>query len=220
MTLKVLICDQLPIIRDGIRTLLESEGDIEVLDTTDSGLHAMLLVRTLHPDVVLTGLSLEGISGLELVRRIEREDPEYAPRVVVIALDGGDDMMVEALNAGVSGLLTRGATREELCSAVQAAAAGHTMLAPEITARLVDWFRKRKDRPEPACDQSVDLTPRERQILLLVAAGHSTEAIAAELCIGITTVRTHLHNLRAKLEVKDRAQLVSYAYRAGLVQSA
>ncbi|MGW7276365.1 response regulator [Streptomyces sp. NPDC054864] len=220
MTLKVLICDQLPIIRDGIRTLLEAEDGIDILDTTDSGLHAMLLVRTHRPDVVLTGLTLNGISGLELVRRISREDPEHAPRVVVIALDGGDDMVAEALHAGVSGLLTRGATREELRAAVRAAAEGQTMLAPEITARLVDWFRRRKDRPEPARDESVGLTPRERQVLLLVAAGHSTEAIAADLCISVTTVRTHLHNLRAKTEVKDRSQLVSYAYRAGLVRSA
>ncbi|MFF1627528.1 MULTISPECIES: response regulator [unclassified Streptomyces] len=220
MTLKVLVCDQLPIIRDGIHTLLEAESDIEVLDTTDSGLHAMMLVRTLHPDVVLTGLSLSGISGLELVRRIGREKGEHAPRVVVIALDGGDDMVAEALNAGVSGLLTRGATREELRSAVRAAADGHTMLAPEIAQRLVDWFRKHKDRPEPVDGDSADLTPRERQVLLLVAEGYSTEAVAEELCIGITTVRTHLHRLRTKLAVKDRSQLVSYAYRAGLVRSA
>ncbi|MFF8955194.1 response regulator [Streptomyces sp. NPDC014894] len=217
MKLKVLICDQLPIVRDGIRTLLEAEDEIEVIDSTDSGLHAMALIRTLHPDVVLTGLSLTGINGLELVRRISREEPEHAPRVVVVALDGGDEVMAEALHAGVSGLLTRGATREELRTAVRAAADGHIMLAPEIADRLVDWFRRGKGRPEPDAEDSVDLTSRERQILLRVASGQSTETIAADLSIGITTVRTHLHNLRAKLDVKNRSQLVSYAFRAGLV---
>lgn len=220
MTLKVLICEELPIIRDGIRTLLETEADIDILDATDSGLHAMVLIRTLRPDVVLTSLSLRGISGLELVRRIGRETGENVPGVVVVALDGGDEMVADALNAGVNGLLTRGATREELCSAVRAAAAGHAMLAPEIAQLLVDWFRKRKTRPEPMGGETADITPRERQVLLLVAQGYSTEAVATELCIGISTVRTHLHRLRAKLEVRDRSQLVSYAYRAGLVHSA
>lgn len=220
MTLKVLICDERPIMRDGMRTLLEAEDDLEVVEATDSGLHAMMLVRTLHPDVVLTGLSLKGISGLELIRRIGRERTEGSPNVVVMTHDSGDEMVADALNVGVNGLLTRGATREELCSAVRTAAAGQAILAPEIAQMLMDWFRNRKMRPEPVDERTAGITPRERQVLLLVAQGYSTEGIAEELSIGISTVRTHLHRLRTKLAVKDRSQLVSYAYRTGLVHSA
>lgn len=220
MTLKVLICDERPIMRDGMRTLLEAEVDLAVVEATDSGLHAMMLVRTLHPDVVLTGLALKGISGLDLIRRIDRERTAGSPNVVVIAHDSGDEMVADALNVGVNGLLTRSATREELCSAVRTAAAGKAILAPEIAQMLMDWFRKRTMRPEPVDEKTAGITPRERQVLLLVAQGYSTEGIADELSIGISTVRTHLHRLRTKLAVKDRSQLVSYAYRTGLVHSA
>ncbi|KAA2261938.1 response regulator transcription factor [Solihabitans fulvus] len=221
MPLRVLVCDELPIVRDGLRTLLDAEPDIEVIDTTDSGIHAIMLARTHRPDVVVTGLSLHGIPGLELIRRLNKEALEPAPRVVVFAMSDSDEMVTNVLHAGANGLLVKEATREELGSAIRAAAQGQTMLAPQVAQRLVDWFRQRDTQPEELLRPVVAaLTPRERQVLLLMARGMSTDEVADELAIGITTVRTHVYRLRCKLKLRDRAQLVSFAYRAGLMQPA
>ncbi|MEU5690222.1 response regulator transcription factor [Actinosynnema sp. NPDC020468] len=220
MVLRVLICDELPIIRDGLRTLLEEEPDIEVVDTTDSGFHALILARTRRPDVIVSGLVLKGIRGLELVRRLAKERVEPRPKVVVFALNAGDDAISEVLHAGANGLLTEAATREELASAIRAAANGHTALAPEVAQQLVEWYREQHGGELVPHGTLSGLTPRERQVLLLIARGLSTEGVADELSIGITTVRTHVHRVRAKLRLRDRAQLVSFAYRAGLVRSA
>jgi len=221
MALRVLVCDELPIVRDGLRTLLDAESDIEVLDATDSGIHAIMLVRALHPDVVVTGLSLRGLSGLELTRRLSKEPVTPKPRVVVFAMTDSDEIMTSVLHAGANGLLVKEATREDLTSAIRAAAKGQTMLAPQIAHRLVDWFLRSDTHAEKLLRPALaELTPRERQVLLLIARGLTTDEVADELAIGVTTVRTHVYRLRIKLKVRDRAQLVSFAYRAGLMQSA
>lgn len=221
MALRVLICDELPIVRNGLRTLLDPEPDIEVLDTTDSGIHAIMLVRKLLPDVVVTGLNLRGLSGLELTRRLSKEQVTPKPRVVVFAMTDSDEMVTNVLHAGANGLLVSDATREDLCSAIRAAAQGQMMLAPQIAHRLVDWFLRSDMSTEDLLRPAVaELTPREREVLLLMARGMTTDEVAEELAIGVTTVRTHVYRLRNKLQVRDRAQLVSFAYRAGLMQSA
>lgn len=219
--LRVLVCDELPIVRDGLRALLDTASDIEVVDTTDSGIHAIMLVRTLRPDVVVTGLELRGLSGLELTRRLRKESVTLKPRVVVFAMTDSDEIMTSVLQAGASGLLVKQATHEDLSSTIRAAAQGQTMLAPQITHRLVNWFL----RSDPCSDELLrpalaELTPRERQVLLLMARGLTTDEVATELAIGVTTVRTHIYRLRTKLKVHDRAQLVSFAFRSGLMQSA
>jgi len=221
MSIRVLLCDDLPIIRDGLRTLLELEPDIEVVDAVDSGVQAMISVRSQRPHVVITGLTLHGMTGLELIRRIQREDLDPKPRVVVFAMSDTDETVTDVLHAGANGLLVKSATRADLSSAVRAAADGYTMLAPCVTHRLVDWFRRREAVPhELLRPQVATLTSRERQVLTLVARGMSTEDVAEQLSIGVTTVRTHVYRLRTKLDVRDRAQLVSFAYRAGLMQPA
>jgi DNA-binding NarL/FixJ family response regulator len=133
-------------------------------------------------------------------------------------MNDSDKMVTSILRAGVNGLLVKEATREELSSAIRAAARGHMMLAPEITHRLVEWFRRSGSHADDLLRPVLaELTPRERQILLLMANGMTTEEVAGQLAIGVTTVRTHLHRLRTKLKARDRAQLVSLAYRAGLM---
>lgn len=221
MPLRVLICDELPIMRDGMRTLLDAEPDIDVVDTTDSGIHAIILVRTLRPDVVLTGLTLQGVPGLEVIRRLANEPLDPEPRFVVLTMSDSDDIIDSVLHAGVNGLLVKEVTGEELSSAIRAAARGQTTLAPQIAQRLVDWFRRNDTHPDKLLRPMVaELTPRERQVLLLVAHGLSAEEIASELGIGVATARTHLYRLICKLKLRDRAQLVSFAYRAGLMQPA
>jgi DNA-binding NarL/FixJ family response regulator len=218
MPTKVLICHDLLIVRDGLARILESEPQIEVIETTDSGVHAMVLAHSRQPDVVVTGLTPHGMSGLELIRRLGSEGLDPVPRVVVFTMNPSDDTVTEALRAGVNGLLTEDASREEVLATIRAAARGQIMLAPSVTQRLVEWFRQQPAQsPALAWPGLASLTPREREVLLLVARGMSTDEIARELYIGISTVRTYLHRLRAKLELRDRAQLVSFAYRAGLV---
>lgn len=218
MTIRVLICDQLPVIADGLRTLLDALPDIDVIGTTHNGMEAIVLVRTTRPDVVVTDLNLQTISGLEVIRRLGKE--EDPPSVVVFTASEDDKTVSDVLHAGASCLLGKDANPNELITAIQAAAAGQTMLAPSIAARLVSWFRAQPERQEAVvCPEGGELTPREREVTRMVALGMSTEEVASELIIGEATVRTHLYRVRTKLGVRDRAELVSLAYRTGLIHS-
>jgi len=221
MVTKVIICDEVPLFRDGLCALLKAEPDIDVVDTTDSGIHAMVLVRTHRPQVVVTGLSLQGMSGLELTRRLGREDVQPTPRVVIFSMNDSNEAVTDMLRAGATGFLVKSATREEFRSAIQAAASGETVLAPSIARRLVDWYRRRDELAHELLDpQLATLTEREREVLTLLARGMSTEEMAGELCIGVTTIRTHVYRLRSKLAARDRGQLISFAFRAGLMRPA
>lgn len=219
MTIQVLICDQLPVIADGLKTLLDAVPDIDVVGTTDNGMEAIVFVRTTRPDVVVTDLNLQTISGLEMIRRLGKEDAP--PNIVVFTASYADKTVSDVLHAGVSCLLGKDASPQELITAIQAAAVGKTMLAPTIAQRLVSWFREQPGRQEPAlCPEVTELTPREREVTQMLARGMSTEEVARELIIGEATVRTHLYRVRTKLGVRDRAELVSLAYRTGLIHSA
>lgn len=217
MTIRVVICDELPVIRDGMRTLLDAVPDIDVIDTTDNGMEAIILVRTARPDVVVTDLNLQTISGLEMIRRLGKED--VRPNIVVFTGSDTDETLSDVLNAGVNCLLSKDASPQDLVTAIQAAAAGRTVLAPGIAQRLVTWFCEQPGTREPVpCPEVTTLTPRERDVIQMVARGMSTEEVARELTIGVATVRTHIYRVRTKLGVRDRAELVSLAYRAGLIQ--
>ncbi|MEO7260444.1 MAG: response regulator transcription factor [Jatrophihabitantaceae bacterium] len=218
MSLRVLICHELPIVRDGLSTTLNAEDDIEVVGATDSGIHAILLARSVRPDVIVTGLTLYGIPGLELIKRMRQENLTPQPKVVVFAMNHSDQMITDVLHAGADGLLVKEATALELGAAIRAAARGQIMLAPLVANRLVSWFRRQDSQPDEQLRPVLAaLTPRERQVLLLIAHGKSTDEVAFELAIGVTTVRTHVYRLRCKLDVKDRAQMVSVAYRSGIM---
>lgn len=219
MTIRVLICDELPVVRDGLRTLLDAVPDIDVIDTTDNGMEAMVLVRTERPEVVITDLSLRTISGLEMIRRLGKE--QVRPNVVVFTRSDADQTVSDVLHAGANCLLGKDASPQELVAVIRAAAAGRTMLASDIAQRLVAWFREQPDNTESApCENMTELTPRELEVTQMVARGLSTEQVARELIIGEATVRTHLYRVQTKLGVQDRAQLVSLAYRSGLMQAA
>jgi DNA-binding NarL/FixJ family response regulator len=219
--LRVLICEETTLIRDGLRTFLDAESDISVIDTTSNGQHAMMLARTHRPHVVITGLALTGMPGLELIRKLHREKLDPAPRVVVFTTDDNDETVTNVLHAGASGLLTRETSRSELVAAIRAVANGQAMLTPRVTQRLLNWFREHRSQPEDLLRPvAAALTHREREVLLLTAQGMSTDDIGGELCISVATVRTHIYRLRNKLQLRDRAQLVSFAYRAGMMTPA
>jgi DNA-binding NarL/FixJ family response regulator len=216
--MRVLVCDRLSIVQHGMSAILEQEEDIEAVYVTGSGIEAMIIVRQLRPHVVVTGLNLDGISGLELVRRINEETLEPQPRFVVLSMLDNEETMTRVLHAGVNGLLAQEVSREELGMAVRTAATGGMALAPQVATRLVNWFLKLVPPVQAPVRGVLDsLTARERQVITLVAKGRSVEEVAAELFIGTTTVRTHIYRVRAKLGMKDRAQLVSFAYQYGLV---
>lgn len=219
MAVRVLICDEVPLVRHALRTLLDSAPDMEVIETTGSGMEAIILTRRLRPDVVVTDLRLDGISGLEMIRRLRKEELDAQPSVVVLAVSDTDDVMGDVVDAGASGILGKDASPADLMSAIRLAAQGQTMLAPAIAEWLVSWFRERRGLAEVLVQPLVaSLTPREREVMLLTARGLSTEEIARELAIGVATARTHIYRVRCKLGARDRAQLVSFAYRSGLMQ--
>jgi DNA-binding NarL/FixJ family response regulator len=221
MAIRVLICDEVPVVRHALRTLLDSATDIEVIETTGSGMDAIILTRRLRPDVVVTDLRLDGMSGLEMIRRLREEELDPRPSVVVFAISDTDDVMSDVLHAGASGILGKDASPADLVSAVRMAARGQTMLAPAIAERLVSWFRERRGLTEVLVQPlAASLTPREREVMLLTARGLSPEEIARKLTIGVATVRTHIYRVQCKLGARDRAQLVSFAYRSGLMQPA
>lgn len=221
MPLQVLVCNDLPIVLDGLRSLIEAEPDMLVVGTTNNGMEAIMVARTRRPDVVVTGLELQGINGTEMIRRLLREPGDTPLRIVVLTMDDDDETLTGLLHLGVNGVLVRGATGQELSAAIRCAAKGQTALAPQIATRLVDWYRRDNRAPVEALRlPAEEITARERQVLMLLAQGLSTEEVAEQLSIGVTTVRTHLYRLRCKLHVRDRVQLVSLAYRAGLMRSA
>ncbi|WP_196930417.1 response regulator transcription factor [Micromonospora ureilytica] len=217
---RVLICDELPVVRNGLRMMLSAGDGITVIDSTDSGAHAVMLARSHRPDVIITGLSLRGTSGLELMSRLRRDNLQPTAQFVVYTMNYADEIISEILHAGVSCVVGPESDAEDLTSAVRIAARGEVMLPPRVARRLVDWFRRRNTQPEETLRPiAAALTTRERQVLVLIATGLSTEQVADRLAIGIATVRTHVYRMRSKLQLTDRAQLVSFAYRAGLMQT-
>jgi DNA-binding NarL/FixJ family response regulator len=220
---KVLICDELPLVRQGLSTLLDAVPDVDVTASTDNPQDVPMLARTHRPDVMLVGFADDSVSGLELVRRIAT-DPHFGdepPRAVVFHARFTDDSVAALLKAGAKGLLSREATSDEVLATIRTVARGRTALDTGIVDRMAEWFRERGARASSLSHPGIDtLTGREREVLQLIGRGMTIDEIAAELFIGISTVRTHLHRLRHKLDVKDRAQLVVLAYRTGLVHEA
>ena len=220
MPIRALVCDGIPLVRDSLVGLLGSQSDFEVVATADSVVQTLMLAQRHRPDVVLLGLAPE--PNLQASRRLARGGgtEESGPRVVVFHQDCTNAQISDLLLAGVKGLLNRDATSEEVLAAVRGVARGSTTLSAVVVDRLVEWFRHRYEAsPHTAEMPKVDtLTLREREVLTLVGHGMTIEDVAERLYIGISTVRTHLHRIRHKLALKDRAQLVAFAYRSGLVR--
>ncbi|RZQ64711.1 response regulator transcription factor [Amycolatopsis suaedae] len=212
----VLIADDQPLVRAGLRTMLD-EPDIAVAAEAATGIEAVLLAREHRPDVVLADIRMPGIDGIEATRRIVA-DPELAgTRVLVLTTFDLDEYVYRALRAGASGFVLKDTDPSQLIAGVRAVAAGDAMLAPAVTRRLIGEFAA--SAPPAAPPLPLDrLTAREREVLHLVVAGLSTEDIAGRLVISLATAKTHVSRILAKLDVRDRAQLVVLAYESGLVR--
>jgi len=212
--IRVLLADDQPLVRAGLRTILDEEPDIEVCSEASDGLLAVAAVERDHPDVVLMDVRMPNLNGLEATRRINgRAQP---PRIVILTTFDLDEYVYEALRAGACGFLLKDAPADELVRAVRIAVAGDALLAPSVTRRLIARFSGRDSVPIP--NGLEELTDREREVLHLVARGLSNTEIATRLFLAETTVKTHVAHLLDKLGLRDRVQAVVLAYESGLVE--
>ncbi|MGI5468329.1 response regulator [Streptomyces sp. CA-132043] len=222
MTIKVLLADDQALLRSAFKVLVDSEPGMRVVAEASDGAEAYELTRATAPDVVLMDIRMPGVDGLAATRMIS-EDPELAGvRVVILTTFEVDDYVVQALRAGASGFLGKGAEPDELLSAIRVAAAGEALLSPVATKGLIARFLAQGDGEDgtagPDAERLATLTGREREVLVLVAGGLSNDEIAERLSVSPLTVKTHVNRAMAKLGARDRAQLVVIAYQSGLVR--
>ena len=212
MTIKVLIADDQALVRTGFRKILESEPDLEVVGEAGDGGEAVETSLLLRPDVVLMDIRMPRLDGLEATRLLAGKT-----RVLVLTTFDLNEYVYEALRAGASGFLLKDAPADQLLTAIRVVAAGEALLAPSVTRRLIEEFARRP--PSHARPAELDaLSPRELEVLRLVARGLSNTEIAAELYIGDATVKTHVSRILQKLNLRDRVQAVVLAYESGLLQ--
>ncbi|TWD73068.1 LuxR family two component transcriptional regulator [Kribbella amoyensis] len=213
--IQVVVVDDQEMVRAGFRALLAAEPDLEVVGQAADGAEAVEIARRLAPDVILMDVRMPVLDGLAATRRILGEwTSGQAPRVIMLTTFDLDEYVYDALRAGASGFLLKHSPPGELAAAVRVVAAGDALLAPSITRRLVEDFA----RVQPVLPTtSGELTPRETEVLKLIARGHSNREIAAGLTLAEQTVKTHVSRILAKLNLRDRAQAVVHAYESGLV---
>jgi DNA-binding NarL/FixJ family response regulator len=218
--LRVLVADDQELVRAGFRLILEAAGFAVVGEAAD-GAEALALAASERPDVVLMDIRMPVMDGLAATRQLTAPGPgdseHWAPKVVILTTFDLDDYVYEALRCGASGFLLKDAPRADLLAAVRVAAAGDALLAPSVTRRLIEAFARRPATASPAPSRLASLTPRERDILLLVARGQSNTEIARALVVSEATVKTHVAHLLAKLGLRDRVQAVILAYETGAV---
>ncbi|MEU2793922.1 response regulator transcription factor [Streptomyces sp. NPDC007100] len=224
MTIKVLLADDQALLRSAFRILVDSEPDMEVVGEASDGAQAYELTRAKGADVVLMDIRMPGVDGLAATRMISADPDLTAVRVVILTTFEVDDYVVQALRAGASGFLGKGAEPDELLNAIRIAAAGEALLSPAATKGLIARFLAQggdtaDDGPGRRGAAGLDtLTGREREVLVLVAGGLSNDEIAEQLAVSPLTVKTHVNRAMAKLSARDRAQLVVVAYESGLVR--
>ena len=215
--ISVLIADDQGLVRAGFRAILEAQDGIIVCGEATDGRDAVRLARLRQPDVVLMDIRMPDLDGIEATRRIvEATDPERPIAVLMLTTFDLDEYVYDALRAGASGFLLKDVVPEQLIAAIRVVAAGDALIAPAITKRLIEQFARSGPLvPSPTIGE---LTPREREVLVLIAHGLSNAEIADELVLSQATVKTHVKRILGKLPARDRAQAVVAAYEAGLVQ--
>jgi DNA-binding NarL/FixJ family response regulator len=213
---RVLLVDDDDLMRAGLRAVLSSDSRVEVVGEAGSGRAVVERVRTLRPDLVLMDVRMPDLDGIAATREVTSESPEV--KVVILTTFEQDDYIFGALNAGASGFLLKRSGPEELLAAIQTVAAGDSLLSPSVTRTVIDRMA-RQPTPEIGPSRLLDeLTPREHEVLVLLARGLSNSEIAAELVIEESTVKTHVKRILMKLRLRDRIQAVVFAYESGLIQ--
>ncbi|MEV6328723.1 response regulator transcription factor [Streptomyces sp. NPDC051909] len=221
MTIRVIIVDDQAMVRAGFAALLSAQSDIDVVGEAPDGRQGVDVARSTHPDVVLMDVRMPEMDGLAAAREILSPPPGvvHRPKVLMLTTFDVDDYVYEALRAGASGFLLKDAPPADLIAAVRVVAGGEALLAPSVTKRLIADFTA--SRPAPRADRAAlrlnGLTPRETEVLELIARGLSNQEIADHLVLAEQTVKTHIGRVLAKLDLRDRAQAVIFAYESGLV---
>lgn len=220
--IRVALVDDQAMVRMGLRMILESEQDIEVVSEATDGADAVAMVREHSPDVVLMDVRMPGMDGLAATRAVLADAPET--RVVILTTFDDDEYVYEAIRAGASGFLLKSVEGDALVNAVRIIADGEALLAPEVTRRVIEKFAQREEAPASAPEDHVpppeavgNLSEREVEVLTLLARGMSNQEIATELFVSATTVKTHVSHILTKLGVRDRVQAVVEAYDSGIV---
>lgn len=216
MTVRVLIADDQAMVRAGFAALLNADPGIAVVGEASDGAEAVTMVGQLRPDVVLMDVRMPGTDGIEATRQLLSGGAVHAPRVLMLTTFDIDAYVYEAIRAGASGFLLKDALPAELIAAVHVIAAGDALLAPSVTRRMIEHFVS-VAAPLPVPPSLDALTPREREVLTLVARGLSNQEIATELVLAEQTVKTHVSRILGKLALGNRAQAVVAAYESGLV---
>lgn len=217
MTIKVLIADDQSMVRHGFRMIIESEPEMEVVSEVADGAQAIDAARRFKPDVILMDVRMPNLDGIAATAQITGHPG--APRVLILTTFSLDEYVFDALNSGASGFLLKNASPEELVTAVQVIARGDALLDPTITRGVIERFASAQVRSGFDASNLDDLTAREREVLLLLAAGLTNAEIAEQLVLSSNTVKSHVASILMKLELRDRVQAVIFAYDAGLVAS-
>ncbi|UQU65844.1 response regulator transcription factor [Couchioplanes caeruleus] len=213
--IRVLVCDDQELIRTGFTTIIGAQPDMEVVGECGDGRAAVDLVTRLHPDVVVMDVRMPILDGIEATRLLAGAGVTNPVKVLVVTTFNLDEYVYEALRAGASGFLLKDAPPAQLLHGIRTVATGAALLAPEVTRQLVGRYAARIRPAEGAADDA--LTPRELEVLRLIADGRSNSEIAAALVISQETVKTYVSRILTKLDLRDRVQAVVYAYRRGIV---
>jgi len=209
-SLRILIADDHPLFRKGMRTLLTATADTEVIGEATTGQEVIELAATLQPDVILMDLQMPGVNGIEATRQILQTSPHI--RILVITLFEDDASVFSALRAGARGYVLKDAREEEMLRAIRSVGSGEAIFSPTIATRLMDFF----SAPQTAVPKEIFPTLTEREILQWIARGSSNSEIARELVLSVKTVNNYVSNIFSKLQVADRAQAIIRARDAGL----
>lgn len=211
--IRVLLADDHTILRDGIRALLDDQADIEVIGEAEDGLSTVKMVAKLKPDVVIMDIAMPMLNGLEATRQIQRDYPQV--KVLILTMHENEEYIRQVLAAGALGYVLKDAAAHDLLGAIRAVQRGEAVLSPAITRLVIeDYLRWGDIRP---ADTSNGLTPREREILQLIAEGYTNKEIAEILSLSVKTIQSHRSNLMSKLDLHDRGELIKYAIQKKII---
>jgi DNA-binding NarL/FixJ family response regulator len=217
MSIRLLLVDDQELVRTGFRLFLETYEDLEVVGEAGDGAEALERARELRPDVILMDIRMPQMDGVEATSRLISAGIEPPPRVLVLTTFDLDEYVFGALRAGAAGFLLKDAPRQQLVEGIRVVHSGEALLSPSITRRLIEDFATRTDPLEPPAAVLERLTPREREVLVLVARGLSNSEIAERLVVTEATVKSHFGSVLMKLALRDRVQAVVFAYEHGIV---